>query len=281
MNKNITKIAILFFITFSFSLYSQDRYRDSKVKRFSFLFESGIIPIGTKPGKLDFKYVNPDYNTIKVENSSTIKDAKTTNYSSFLFEWQSKRDIIFRTLLNVGKSGELIGLSNASLGVGYAFGGEQVQVFPFVDWGFGNANIPLGNINNKYGYMYVNDQAFSSKNISVKFGNNYRLIRPSVGVNFNVVKWLSIRANVGYTLVKIKKFSKIEFDGYLEEYNKETKKYEDVAKSASLPFDSEDLSLKFNNQTVTPETSFMTNKGGLHFSLGVSINLINNLFDGR
>lgn len=297
MKLNFTFGAFLFLS--SFSVFSQNsstdisldenkklstlnaRGRDAAVKRFGLHLETGILPIGTQQGLIDFSYVNPDYSSIKINNSIPIEELKHVRFTSMLFEWQSKRDIVFRTLFNVGKAGNNISMSTFSLGLGYAFGGERLQVFPFVDFGFGNADIDLGNLVNKYKYMYINDKEFNSSVVDIKFSNSFTTIRPNLGFNFNIVKWLSLRANVGYSSIKFKKLSDITYSGTVEQYNSTTGLYDNIAQSTYLPLSSPDQKILYNGENLTKDTNFFNKSGGLHYNVGLSINLVNNLFDGR
>jgi hypothetical protein len=257
------------------------REKESKVKRFAFHIESGVIPIGISTGTLDFAYKSADFANVTAESKIDFVGKNTSRYTSFLFEWQTKRNLIIRTLANTGSNGKDVDLSNFGLGLGYAFGGERLQIFPFVDYGFGEAKLDLGSIKNKYQYLTINEKEFNSSTVQMKLSKNYTLLRPSIGFNLNIVKWVSLRANVGYSIASFKKFDPINFSGTIEQYNKETAKYENVSQSTSLPFDSNELKIKYNGETFNSNSEIFNKTKGLNFSVGLSINLVNNLLDGR
>ena len=241
----------------------------------SFIFsqEQNIITtfeFGTKPLKineLDVKlsYFDespfPDYFT----TDFSLEHSESVNYFSIGFMQDNfkekflmglKADMFFKQMF--GFNLDLCGGYLINVSDNFKFG-PKVDVTLF-----GIANKNIGKLENKTGYIQVNDTEFYDDEVKVSFQNIWFGMKPSLFAMFNPTSAFHVFANVGYSLNA--SLVNIGFSGEGEVENENT--------SASENLDADNLTFIINHPSgiEDPKKEAKFGFNGINFSFGVGIN---------
>ena len=241
----------------------------------SFIFsqEQNIITtfeFGTKPLKINeldvtLSYFDespfPDYFTTVF----SLEHSESVNYFSIGFMQDNfkekflmglKADMFFKQMF--GFNLDLCGGYLINVSDNFKFG-PKVDVTLF-----GIANKNIGKLENKTGYIQVNDTEFYDDEVKVSFQNIWFGMKPSLFAMFNPTSAFHVFANVGYSLNA--SLVNIGFSGEGEVENENT--------SASENLDADNLTFIINHPTgiEDPKKEAKFGFNGINFSFGVGIN---------
>ena len=245
----------------------------TKAQRVSFFLNYNSFPLMTKESSINFSYL--DESPTPSEIKQTIALNQTSNTTGLIggFEWQSKRNLVYRLAFGRGKSnGRKTEGDYLLCGFGYAMGSKRVQLFPFIDLIQTQGTMELADLKGD-GFTVINNSEFYSNAISTSLSATFRGIRPSLGLNINVSKWVSLNANAGYVLQTSKFKAEINFS----EPVTNTTTNETTYTNATETLEEKNLSFVVNGVREIGKVSIFET-GGLNWTVGLNINISNRLF---
>ncbi len=251
------------------------RNKENKGQRFSFFLDYGIFPMAISKTQIAFSYEDespsPDIisQTVDLEKSSFAKGF------SGGFEWQSKRDIIYRLFFGGGKSaGKKTSTTQFIFGAGYAMGGERFQYYPYLDFLMINGDMKLAALQNNTGYIEINKTRFDNSSINTNLTSRFVGFRPSVGGHFFITNRIGVHANAGWLIGKGNGTSSIEFSAT----GPKDDNGNDTTISATEKLSEKNVTLTVDGKREINRASFFT-PNGLSLTIGVTINFVNRLYD--
>lgn len=223
-------------------------------------FYFGIIPVNYRANESIL--INASY-----RNYNFTKDLGESNYGTGAY--LGFYILYFDKVRFEVDAGFTSRLNEFRFGVGYEQAVGKAKITGKLSYVTGAGTTPLGKINNAY-LIQIDDTYSIGDEISVRFSERMRGVEPALELAIPLGKRWSFNGVVGYKITK-SGAKNLSFSIHTD-YDEDD---DPVYESEVISITSENIAVRFDDNIVDNQTSFM-NYSGLHTRIGVTVKIFNN-----
>ncbi len=225
-----------------------ERYRSLGLK-------FGPRTLNTDPGTIVTSFLDespaPDF-----FSANTMVADKYSSFGLQLdYSWRRYKGLSHSLFVDLSLGENFGGLFEYSIGwsIPVALGNSFLIVRPNIGLGFGNYGFKLGSIENRTGYIQVDETIFQEKLVPITLKSQVFLYSPQLDLRYTLSSNFHITAQVSYDVASGNSNPKLYFEG--------------ESSSAEKKIDTDNPSVIFNGEKIT---SLPYKAGGIRLSLGAA-----------